>query len=726
MFLKTQQSYDFGRFRLEPRERRLRHGGKTVPLTPKAFDLLLVLVERHGHLVEKDRLMELVWPDAFVEDSNLAYNISVLRKALGEEDDSNRFIETVPKRGYRFAVPVQERRRVRAARNAGVAIGLAAILLFVGGLSWRLSRPSSDSAPTADYAVRPVPLAVSLGAEIHPSFSPDGTQLAFAWNSEDEDQYDIYVRVIGPGRLLPVIQNPADDISPVWSPDGRWIAFVRRAPRTATQLGASVISAQGRLARVFVVPALGGQERGIAEIRLPGIDAGPYLCWSHDGTALIVTDRPSESEPFGLFVLGLDDGRKRRLTSSPSLDRTPALSPDGRILAFARGAVSSSEIYLLPLSDRLQTERVRRLTFDNRQSLNPAWSRDGRSILFVSGSLSSRALRRIPIDRPGKSQRVILPAEGVSAPALARGARRLVYVQETEQRNIWRMRLPEPSEEKAGLPRLLISSTRIEKQPQFSPDGRRIAFGSNRSGTEEIWVCDSDGSNAVELTSFHGPATGAPRWSPNGRRIVFDAFPHGVGEIYVISAEGGPATRLTNDRYVDTAPSWSRDGQWIYFISERGGARQVWKMPADGPSDSSAIVQLTKQGAGFAPFESMDGKFVFYSKNSRVPTAVPGTRKSRSELWRVPREGGEELRILEEIEGGGGYALTDDGAYFLTKSDPSVIALKHLRFSDGKIRPVTLFKTFVNHLAVSPDSRWLLYSQGDQAGADLMLVENFR
>src|SRR5215472_16506178 len=141
----------------------------------------------------------------------------------------------------------------------------------------------------------------------------------------------------------------------------------------------------------------------------------------------------------------------------------------------------------------------------------------------------------------------------------------------------------------------LISSSRSDDSPQFSPDGKRIAFQSDRSGHPEIWVCGEDGSNAVQLTSFGGPYVTTPRWSPDGARIAFDSNAAGEFDIWVVGAGGGKAQRMTNHPANDGNPSWSRDGKWIYFDSARTGEQQVWKMPADGGEP----IQVTREG-GYA------------------------------------------------------------------------------------------------------------------------------
>ena len=151
----------------------------------------------------------------------------------------------------------------------------------------------------------------------------------------------------------------------------------------------------------------------------------------------------------------------------------------------------------------------------------------------------------------------------------------------------------------------LISSSRREDTPNFSPDGKRIVFSSNRSGHWEIWVCDSDGQNSVQLTSFGGSyVTGTPRWSPDGKTIVFDSVTRGKPDIFVINAESRVQRNLTANSYLDAVPSWSRDGRWIYFSSDRGGdgGLQVWKMPVE----VGQPIQVTKKG-GLEAFESFDG-----------------------------------------------------------------------------------------------------------------------
>ena len=198
--------------------------------------------------------------------------------------------------------------------------------------------------------------------------------------------------------------------------------------------------------------------------------------------------------------------------------------------------------------------------------------------------------------------------QNATAPAVARVGARLAYAQQNSWRNqlnIWRLDLGAPDKAK-NAPVKVISSSRGQEEPRISPDGKRIAFLSARSGNPEIWVADSDGSDLIQLTSFGGPTTGTPRWSPDSRRIVFDSRASGHVELYVVDADGGPARRLPTDTPDASDPSWSHDGRWIYFfVSEQ--KKGIWKVPAEG----GTAIQLTADEGNLAQ-ESFDGSRVFY------------------------------------------------------------------------------------------------------------------
>ena len=278
--------------------------------------------------------------------------------------------------------------------------------------------------------------------------------------------------------------------------------------------------------------------------------------------------------------------------------------------------------------------------------------------------------------------------------------------------NVWRLDLRTPSGPNNAAPKssLIISSTLLDLNGQFSPDEKRMVFQSDRSGDSEIWACDSDGLNPVQLTSLRAH-TGSPRWSPDGESIAFDSNKEGQFEVFVMSANGAGAKRLTNNPALDAVPSWSRDGKRIYFASDRSGRFEIWKVSRDG----GAAVQVTRQG-GFVGIESHDGKSLFYTK-------VDG----RSGLWEAAAGGGDERQIIDLVIFRA-FAVTREGIYFLTESaGASGASLQFFSFATGKKRAIATTSGGVfQGLSVSSNAQSILYSQLDQRVADLMLIEGFR
>jgi hypothetical protein len=265
---------------------------------------------------------------------------------------------------------------------------------------------------------------------------------------------------------------------------------------------------------------------------------------------------------------------------------------------------------------------------------------------------------------------------------------------------------------------MLISSTRSDTAAEYSPDGKRIVFSSDRSGGFEIWVCEAGGSNPARLTDLGGNNAAVPHWAPDGRLVAFQARSEGNTDIYVISAEGGRPRRLTEDPAEDTLPGWSRDGRWIYFASNRGGGLQIWRMTADG----GEARQVTKAG-GFIGFESKDGKFLYYTKGRNL-----------AGIWRVPVDGGEETLVTDTKKAGywSAWTVVEEGIYFLTAENLARPAIEFFNFETGRVTEVaalaTPFRYWTNPggLSMSPDRRSILFTQPDRQEMDIMLVENFR
>ncbi|MBI1791298.1 MAG: serine/threonine-protein kinase [Acidobacteria bacterium] len=590
-----------------------------------------------------------------------------------------------------LAVPEAAKRVRRRPMLWGLA---AAMLLAAAGAGVWLGRGRVE---TPDAWLTSVPLTSYAGTQRTPSFSPDGSQVVFTWTGEKQENFDLYIKLVGPGTPLRLTRDPANDVSPAWSPDGRWIAFVRGAAGESS---------------ILLIPALGGPERKLADVR---IQTGPpkALAWFPDGTALLVSSQEGPNFHSKLFLVTVATGEKRPLTSPPPLlsgDFTPAVSPDGRTIAFCRAPnANRGEIYTQALNqDRTPAGEPRQITFEGRMSLSPAWTGDGREIVFASGATGATlSLWRVAASGSVKPRPLLLlPGGNGMLPAISAQGNRLAYARDSSHENIWQVTVEGG---KPGAPARFIPSSRRDFEPRFSPDGTKIAFSSDRSGSTQVWIANADGSGPVQLTSLGGSLTSGPHWSPDGRLLAFLSNAEGQNELYLMRADGGAPQRLTISPAHDTAPSWSRDGKWIYFGSNRGGLFQVWKMQ---PDPKSSPVQVTRSG-GYAALESPDGKTLYFTKRNE-----PG-------VWKVPVEGGEESRVIPSLDDWGNFDLNGRGIYFIPNRSVNA-PIQFYNFADGGIK--TLAQTVGTPgfgLTVSPDRRTVLYSQVDQQTSELALV-NFR
>jgi Tol biopolymer transport system component len=323
------------------------------------------------------------------------------------------------------------------------------------------------------------------------------------------------------------------------------------------------------------------------------------------------------------------------------------------------------------------------------------------------------------VDAPGSgpAPTQFMPfGEQATALSVSRRNGRLVYARQFRDSSIWRISLPSwrtAVPYAAVTPVRLIASTFLNHTPDYSPDGTKIAFASTRSGVEEIWMAHADGSAPVQLTYLGGAKAANPQWSPDGHDILFNSSKEGSSDLYLITPETGSVRRLTQDPADEIEARWSRDGRWIYFGSNRTGRYEVYKMSANG----GPAVQVTKDG-GRVAVESQDGAWLYYSKGSI------------GSVWRIPRSGGKEEPVLNNLSYSSNFVVVERGIYFVAGKDndaQSGISVDFLDFASGKAKSLLrIQKAWSYGMAISPDHQSLLFSVVDTAGSNLMFVGNFR
>ena len=696
--------FRFGVYEVNVRSGELRKSGERIKLQQQPFQILIALLSRSGDVVTREELRQQLWPaDTFVDfDHGLNAAIKRLRDALGESAETPLFIETLPRRGYRFVAPVScNNTQFPAAKlpEPGHTAPrhpkyLSALLLFLGALvvvglflerrPW--FRVFSSFATSPPQPMRVVPLATDPGAEFDPSFSPDGKQVAFVkWDGSANPTADVYVKLIGANQPLQLTHGNGWACCTAWSPDALHVAYER---------------CDDDQPKLYLAPALGGPERLLSGSSCDGIS------WSPDGTQLALARKESRDTPGAIFLLNIQTLGLHRFSTPPTTnigDQRPAFSPDGKKLAFLRSTSPAvKDIYVAPSAGG---EPVR-ITFDSTAISDLAWTADSASIVFSSHRTGGMSLWRVPATG-GTPELVPVGGSNTWHVSISRQGNHLAYTQGSLHPNIFEIQLD--SLRNAGPATSLIASTSGDGGPQFSPDGKKIAFYSARSGAYEIWTSNADGSGLDQLTSLK-VLSGTPRWSPDGAMIAFDSRPSNRhSQIFVIPAGGGIPRAVTSGESESAGPSWSRDGRWIYLTSNRTGAWEVWKVSSQGGDP----IQVTKRGGG-PGFESLDGKEFFYCKNGEKG------------LWKRSVDGAEELRVLDSVNWGQ-WAISRSGIFFVDQSKlQSQVAF--YGFKDRKISLVTKLDRPLPPeepgFDISPDERRILLLQ-ILANQNIMLVENF-
>jgi Tol biopolymer transport system component/DNA-binding winged helix-turn-helix (wHTH) protein len=664
------QRVRFGPFEADLETHELWKNGIKVKLGGQPFEILALLLNRPGQMVSREELQKEIWAaDTFV-DFNHGLNAAVnkLRETLSDSAEEPKYIETLPRRGYRFIgkienavsgaaiaesqpteraqtvqpppvpmVSVAAQTKAASAGSAPVwakrrqrwaALAISAAVLMGGGAivhRWWSTRGEEFAERFAKHAEANTlanMLTLVPDPASDPAISPDGKSVAFRRNSYTPGAAGIFVTSSDGKSLTQVTQHPGD-CCPAWSADGKAVAFSRIS---TDEYG------------IYVVNASGGTPRRISH-EDPRKKRGE-LAWSADGKFIAFSgDSPQGGSQ--IFSLSVEDSSVQALTEPQGQERDwgPSFSPDGTRMAFVRanGAGFPEEIFVMATAGmgsrkvEITTNNGKRpaeavyVTSGGAQQVTsqhvaimgpPAWSPDGQSIIFSSTKAGEPSLWRIPANG-GIATPIDKAGTATWHPTISTKDGKLVVQKILRASGIYRVELREGGTKRT---KTIVTSTNGRNEgPLLSPDGKRLLFMSDRSGGLEIWVSNRDGSSPIQLTNLHG--CGTPRWSPDGQWVVFDAGGVAAQGIYIVSAFGGAPRALLTDGFENSVPNWSRDGQWIYFGSKRSGKDQLWKIKASG----GHAVQVTT-GGGFSGWESTDGKTIYYAKS----------RYENPEIWQVP------------------------------------------------------------------------------------------
>ena len=702
--------FEFGPFVLDPAKRSLLRDNEPHALTPKAFDVLLLLIEQRERVVSKDELLKTLWPGAFIEESNLSQQVFLLRRALNGDAEGVEYIATIPRRGYRFVAQVSERRsepstEVPAAAPAPrTRIGRLWVGTAVFGavtFSALLPRWTFTGPDDATENSRVISVVAQAGVQGFPSISPDGNFVAFAWTGpQNAGPPDIWVKAVeGDG-----LRSSLRPVRVRARPCGRRTGVKSRFFETV---------------RAYSSCRRWAEPNETCRVPARCLD-GPRIRQS-----LLVRDRVGEA-PFGIFQIDLETGERRQLTQAPSGigDWAFDVSPDGTMLAFVRyERPGVSDVYVVPMAGGEPRPRT-----DWRVSISRvAWTPDGRELIYAVDEGAAQTLFRIPASgqQPERGRRALhVSAVG---PSLSRAGAdqfaRLAFISRRQDIGLRLVDLVAPVKGNTFQKVERFSdSTRIELPGSFSPQGDRIAFASDRSGSLNLWVANRDGSGLRQLTSFTAADLLIGNWSTDGRQLVVDASEHGNSDLYRVSVDSGLVSRLTVEPSIEMNGQWSRDGRWIFFSSNRSGSPQIWKMPAAG----GPAVRVTKAG-GLEPQEAPDGRTVFYLDH---PPPGAGGFSGSARLMNVSVDGGEEVVVLDAVRLSL-WSVIEQGIVFVTV-ETEADALDFYSFSDRRVRRLGTLPFRISRvagygeLAVSRDGRLALLNANDNLSVEIMVADRFR
>lgn len=642
-------SYSFSDFRLDPARRLLTRNGETLLLHPKAFDLLLALIENHGRVLSKDELLDRVWNGQFVEENNLAVQVFALRKIFGETKNDHRFIVTVPGKGYKFvadiqngysgpdvypglangnskapasevatdditagptAAPHQTESTQYAMRDSllgkptrlaaialllAVAVGLAAYITF-------RSRASDSTSTISEKNGLKIRQLTTKGRVGYAAISPNGEFYAYTIDLIGERKRSLWISHLKGANDIE-LRPPDDNVirGVAFSPDGESVYFT---------LSDSDESEGG----LFQIPILGGIEKKLAD------SPNGSFALSSDGTQVAYFRKKKENDDAALVIANLDGTGEREVVKRPAgqqfTTRAPAWSPDGSMLAFGAAgdeSAQSNEIFIVRIADG-KTEQLPRLNWKSLYTL--VWHPDGSGLIAVAVD-KAEALRHLSyLEYPSGtvsrlSNDTVDYGESLS---VSGDGKSLIAVQVSSESNIW----VAPSSDLSKARQISFSSI----NGAFGWDGidwtvdDRIVFIGGVQRNRAIFTTSADGGDIRQITSA-GFFDSQPTVTPDGRIAVFSSDRSGAKEIWRVNLDGTDLRQLTTGG--GSSPDVAPDGTRIVYVSTRSGKETVWSISLNGGEP----VQLTTKES-FDPKVSPDGKFIAcgYRSDEKSPVRL--------------------------------------------------------------------------------------------------------
>lgn len=628
-------------------------------LTGKAADVLLELARNSGNTVSREHLLDTVWTGRITTPDVVTQAVKELRRAFIDDTRPARYIETIPRKGYRLVAPVlplattapapvplpladrpepishpptavaetslsaesrgTATRRGHGPTRSAASIALIALIVVVGVITIAVVQMGpSHQAPAATEshwrATDLRSLTSAPGAELRPSISPDGTRVAYVKRDVSSGYDRIVVRsTSGQSKEVWLTTRAyAHEETPTWSPDGTQIAFERLGKHEECTLHAA--------------PSMGGADR---EIGPCGNFIVNYFDWTPNGRGLITSGTPHDGPDNGLALTILDVATGKRTPlryrrNASNQDVQAMYSPDGRTVVFRRGLSPHSDLFLTGPSGG----NVRQLTHLSAHIVGYTWAPDSKSVIVATNPNGINELFAIDISS-GKMR-----ALGVSSATYPDAASHGNLVVHEIQRTKHHLAEIVP-EGKPQTPKLLAASTGNDAAPAFSGDGRHIAFVSNRGGDQQLWICSADGSNALPLTDFRDAVIWNPVWSKDASRILISVRQNGSSRLVEVDVASHREHRVAADQSELLTGTYGPQPDSYLAIREKSDAngQLVLIRHADQADQTTKTVTTNVSDFQYDP----ESGYVYYAKSN-----IPG-------IYRVPLPGGNEEFLTRRV-----------------------------------------------------------------------------
>lgn len=631
------QAFHILGWRVDPQSLKVSRSADEHQLQNKVMQLLCLLVEKQGEVITHEELEASIWDgNGYVARKAATNAVWNLRKIF-QEDDAGLFIETIPRRGYRLNASVTWEKEHVVAPSTGaphgfsltvpsVAIGVAALLLVGLGALW-LNTPAEPAFTREILTDYP-------GEETEPALSADGRKLAFVWAGRGRDP-DIYWKYLDEPGVPPrqVTATEDDDAAPTWSPDGKKLAYLR-------------LDLESRDCELFVHTLDSGMNEKLADCQatLPGT-----LAWSPDGKQLAFTYGDDQNHGIGLLDLASRDIRKLTKSPRPDYPDTDASwSPDGTELAFTRRTVvEKDEIHVVTLEGDL-----RHLAEAPTDLYGISWSSMGEELIVaaVPDGEHRRHLMRLDA-RTGKPVKLLEQgALEAYVPDVARAAGLIAY---DASNFVVSVGLVSDGSQQV-LPFHAAGSLSTDREPDISPDGKKLVFTSTRTGTKEVWLHEDGKQVPEQLTSLGVTSVFSPKWAPDNRHIAFLApGPNQRLQIFILDTLTRELKQLTRSDMDHMPPNWAPDGRSLLGARQRDGA---WHIHRYRLTDELSLAGEAPVAPGYIAREDATGRVFIYRLNDEAVFLL---------------EDGTERLFLDGFErrDWGNWTLGDDGLYAVLRDE---------------------------------------------------------